>query len=508
MSPMDAKTHQRPSVDKPRRVALFVGVDNYDDPTITPLHGAVADATAFRDFSARHRLFDEEPAVLVNPSVADVQTKVNELTRHLAPGSVFLFFFAGHGVEQNQGHQQFLCCRDTHRAGRRHVNPAYSLDLLVDDEADFHRIVLIDACRSPLEAGRAIGDTRQESPRYLVENPRYLEEVCDRIAQADGNENRGSVTVLHSCDQGKISREFIAPDGQFHGLFTWALLDELEEATARHKPVEIDSGLQDRLQKRMEKLSETPGMQRPGFRKSGPVQTLVPSDFSPDRYREWIARLAACGWIDNDTRHQIIVRLLDGSEPANYAALVETVRHFGDLALSGGGTAPTDESAALILTALCESHAPSPPPPLSPAPPPPSPPPPSTGRGRPLTKGELSLLKDFVEKALRSSWKERNAELVTAISEAKWETDAVALLDGLVFSSMRDFARQNGAGAEQVGPGNHKMWLQRLAASFITLDRDSNEYERDARLWSPDSPDSPVRMALRRVFIAAKVLCL
>ncbi len=497
----------RPSASQARRVALFVGVDEYEDPTIHPLRGAVADAEALCDFSSRHGLFDLEPRLLRNPRIGEIQREVNALTCGLPPGSVFLFYFSGHGVEQGGGHQHHLCCKDTQRTTGQKVNPAFALDFLTSDDAPFHRIVILDACRSPLESDKGIGASR----RGTATQSRYLEDLCDIIRQRSeepesaGNGPVGSLTILHACDPGKTAEEFLGPDGKTHGIFSWALLEELEDAAANHATVAIDSVLQDKLEQRMERLSGLVGGQRPGLQKSGRGPILMKSDFSVTPYLAWLDGLSRTWGLEDERKRRLLRILL--SEPDNpiYTACMEAVRHFGNQALENGGAAPTDATATRIFNSMCATQEPErivvevPAPTSRPQPPPL----PRHGDASPLSKEDRDLIRGFLEKAALLNWRNR-AVVAQRILNAQTVEAAVEALDDLVFQTLQSLGCQNNIVATRPGTRQYTP-LQVGADPFLDSGHTVSKFEIEYGLWD-DPSASKVKAALQRAFVAAKLL--
>ena len=94
-----------------KRHALFVGVDQYADPTIQNLRFPSEDAAELSSVFRRLLKFDRVEK-LVNPAHApEVIDAVKDMTRGLGPGDLFLFFFAGHGFRVRENHV-LVCARD------------------------------------------------------------------------------------------------------------------------------------------------------------------------------------------------------------------------------------------------------------------------------------------------------------------------------------------------------------------------------------------------------------
>lgn len=84
----------------PRRVALIVGIDRYDDPTFPDLLHAGADAELVAGVIEDPSMggFDQVVSLAGSPSRDEVLTALRELTRDLRGEDVLLLYFSGHGT--------------------------------------------------------------------------------------------------------------------------------------------------------------------------------------------------------------------------------------------------------------------------------------------------------------------------------------------------------------------------------------------------------------------------
>src|SRR5690348_9133069 len=94
---------RRSAIEVPsQRRALVVGIDDYQ---FGPLAGCVADATAVSELLERHA--DGTPnfacRVLLGPPTTVTRALLMEATEQLfaTPADVALFYFSGHGTENN-----------------------------------------------------------------------------------------------------------------------------------------------------------------------------------------------------------------------------------------------------------------------------------------------------------------------------------------------------------------------------------------------------------------------
>ena len=94
-----------------KRHALFVGVNNYADPSIQNLAFPSEDATELASVFRRLLKFDKVEK-LINPAHSpDVEDAVEGMAQGLGPGDLFLFFFAGHGFRVKENHV-LVCAKD------------------------------------------------------------------------------------------------------------------------------------------------------------------------------------------------------------------------------------------------------------------------------------------------------------------------------------------------------------------------------------------------------------
>lgn len=78
--------------------ALIMGVNDYEDPSITSLDEPVNDATKLKNLLVRKYTFKEENIdFLKNPTNADIIIAFEKLTHEIQPEDFLLIFYAGHG---------------------------------------------------------------------------------------------------------------------------------------------------------------------------------------------------------------------------------------------------------------------------------------------------------------------------------------------------------------------------------------------------------------------------
>lgn len=246
-----------------KRHALFVGINDYADPTIQNLRCAVNDATELAGLFLHRARFDASEALL-NPGNRDeVLNHVNALTDGLKQDDVFLFFFAGHGFSVKDGHV-LVCSRDSYNDVRKE-RCGLPIDMLDEKTiGSFDRVFLLDACRTDMLAGGR-GSTRgmTKRDRDLIFRP------AERIQPSDG----GRLSILCSCDEGQSAGELVS---ESHGLFSLALIEELKDVFQSGRSLEISDAFQEEIGTRMRRFAHRAGIasrQRP--QKAGPPIRLL-----------------------------------------------------------------------------------------------------------------------------------------------------------------------------------------------------------------------------------------
>ena len=195
--------------------ALLVGIDDY--PTLRPLTGCVADATALNDLLERHA--DETPnwrTELITSAAGPNTVTRDSLRRVLtelfasARGTDLLFFFAGHGAQTPWGADLVTQDAAPHSMGVS-MN---DLVTLANDSPARSVTILLDCCFS--------GDTGNTPG---LQSTGVAEEF--RLSKAVVREN---VTIMAASRGTEASQEVNG-----HGAFTRILLDGLDGGATDHR---------------------------------------------------------------------------------------------------------------------------------------------------------------------------------------------------------------------------------------------------------------------------------
>ncbi len=463
---------------KPKRVALFVGVDKYGDASIPPLSGAVADARSLYDFFAAHPNQFDRAELLEDPTSDMVLKSVQSLSANLSQGDFFLFYFAGHGMAD--GDKQKLLCTNTLQ-GKRSLTNTFEMDEVAGPEK-WNVAVILDACRTKLDATRGMG-VRVGERRDL--------DFYDALVKSRKAED-ASLAVLFSCDEGKTAGEV---KGRRHGLFTLALLDVLNRADQSGRGWCFDQNLGDEIGKTMRELAGSDSGQRPWIKASGTPPLFFLPSMKAQPLIDWTVAFQKDGWLSVDESAECQKAFT--SPHAGAKGFYETVRFFSQWDKMRENESMPAETASTIIKALCANScakgedAKSPPPPASPEMP-------------TLSQQDLRLVNEFLDKATLPSWR-YSSEDVRAIRAATTVPEAVAALDALVSKILMSLGRNNNIIAWE--PGRRRYCpLSAYADPFLDDGNAVLAFERSSRLWDDTAPISEVKAAMRRVFLAAKLL--
>jgi TPR repeat protein/uncharacterized caspase-like protein len=246
-----------------KRSALFVGVNQYEDPGINPLEYAENDATELYAFFKRSAGYDDVRR-LSNPNSEVLLETVEEMLVGLGQDDLFLFFFAGHGVEHEKRH--LLLCPRVRYGRLAYFQQTVPVDLLKDEtnKPGLNRIFILDACRTELlKGGRLVGG----------EGLRGTAGLRDIVAARKPEMNAGGFALLCSCDEGQQAREL---SSLRHGVFAAAFLSVCEERLQQGRELTVSDDLIRSLQDRIGKTAgDAVAAQRPWVTKSGELPPLI-----------------------------------------------------------------------------------------------------------------------------------------------------------------------------------------------------------------------------------------
>lgn len=151
------------SVTAERRLALVVGIDNYEN--ITSLQKANNDARAVAETL---ETLDFNVTTLLDPTRRAMNRAIAQFTFSIEPGDVVVFFFAGHGIGMDG--RNYLLPADVPEAGPSDKLFIASESIAADQLSDAFNargarltFLILDACRNnpfPTDGTRSLGATR------------------------------------------------------------------------------------------------------------------------------------------------------------------------------------------------------------------------------------------------------------------------------------------------------------------------------------------------------------
>ncbi len=204
---------------------VAVGVDQYQDPGISPLRYASADVAALAEvFRAAGTpetnltlLSTSQPGAESQPTKFNLLRALQRVRERATADDTLVFFFAGHGLQE--GEVPYLLTVDSVREQLAVTAlPVVAVrDVLAGLKA--RRVVFfIDACRNDPSAGRSDADARLDES--------FARGLRPSLRTGD---QAPTVALLLACDVGERAWEH--PDSG-HGAFTHFLLEGLTGAAA------------------------------------------------------------------------------------------------------------------------------------------------------------------------------------------------------------------------------------------------------------------------------------
>ena len=212
-----------------KRWALIVGVDQYRDAQINGLRGSVNDAHALANALVNYAGFPPDQVIVLTsdqpeerqPTRINILTYLSNLAALVPKDGLFLFSFAGHGIERNG--QAFLIPSDA-RLNR-------DISLLEESAVSVNRmhnrikaigvgqvIVLLDACRN--DPGGRAGAPNNMTAAFT----KFDFDVRNREVEA--------FATLYATAIGQRAYEYTEKK---QGYFTWAIVEGLKGAAANEK---------------------------------------------------------------------------------------------------------------------------------------------------------------------------------------------------------------------------------------------------------------------------------
>lgn len=216
-----------------KKRSLHVWVSKYQNADIQALRYAFDDALAFQNRLERSGEYDR--TVMAKPEEQNrdaILALIQELTRDLGPGDVFVFTYSGHGVEDEGDVLMMFPKVDPRRERLLRGGHVLGLNEVLDEvRGAFDVLIVMNCCRSPLLRGEK-GDA---DAGFMGRDA--IEDTMERALERPGSvrpERMGAVGILFACDSGETAWEL---EPLKKGLFHAALLRWLDQRRDAAGPV-------------------------------------------------------------------------------------------------------------------------------------------------------------------------------------------------------------------------------------------------------------------------------
>jgi formylglycine-generating enzyme required for sulfatase activity len=222
-----------------KRVALFVGVDQYDDPNLPALSFAVSDATRMQGFFRQCAGFDRAEVLANPPNREAILSRIAELSAGLGAGDLFVFSFSGRGIDVR--HDRVLLCSGDSLLEAKKDWAGLPLGLLKHRmQGPFRSLFLLDDRRD------CVRD--ETSKDGSVGNGRDI-----AFAQSIGADIEGERTIVFACKGENTVWE--VPSRKV-GLFPSALLESLAALRGEGEALEFSDSLLEEVGNRMKRVAK------------------------------------------------------------------------------------------------------------------------------------------------------------------------------------------------------------------------------------------------------------
>jgi len=193
----------------PARWALLVGVQDYEDATVTKLTTPAADVKLLRDvLASRYKVPDEQILSLVDESQVRLDQAIPSFLGRLSPDSSAIVYYAGHAYKDEEG-KVWLAPKNFDR--KRMPSSGLSLQWLVDH---------LEQC--PAKQKLLLLDTTYPGDGLDLKAEPSSAEMLRTLQAPKGLAPLRTVTAVASCMAGQ--RGALAADKR-HDLFAWALAE-------------------------------------------------------------------------------------------------------------------------------------------------------------------------------------------------------------------------------------------------------------------------------------------
>lgn len=234
--------------DRPKRYALVIGVDQYQDTQITTLGGAANDARTLANALIQYAGFPPEQVTLLatdqpaerQPTRGNILRRLSNMRGAVPQDGMLLVAFAGHGMERSG--QAYLLPSDSQVSGdirlleetAIHVN---RMRAAIKETGVKQVLLILDACRND-PAGRANAD----NPLTQAYTGGFNFDVR--------NQEVNAFVTLYATAVGQRAYEY---KEKRQGYFTWELVEALKGQAANERGEVTLAGLVRHLQTQVPK---------------------------------------------------------------------------------------------------------------------------------------------------------------------------------------------------------------------------------------------------------------
>jgi formylglycine-generating enzyme required for sulfatase activity len=237
-----------------RKAAVVLAVDHFDDEGIPNLEFAEEDGRQWMGFLQYRLMFDDVQGLFGKGLKKDdamdlIEARARALSR--AGGGTFWVVYAGHAVLRDEGRQLLLCprVRRSLLSGgiEDHTIPIEQIRMQTAFPG-VDRVIVPDACRSPLETGtRDVGE--------LETGMRGLRDMVP----LKGGVVEGGWGVLCACSDREKAQELKALR---RGLFSHTAMQLWDEDLRAGREVRLTHGFVDRINAAMARVAEAEKLSR------------------------------------------------------------------------------------------------------------------------------------------------------------------------------------------------------------------------------------------------------
>ena len=171
--------------------ALIIGIDEYQDPSISKLENPIKDASTLQDVLISNYTFQEEHVTLLkNPNREDIIQSLDQLSKTITPDDNLLIFYAGHGWWDEKANIGYWLPADAKQINKAAWFRNSTLSDYLKAIESKHTLLITDACfggsifktrTAFMDADKAI-NMLYELPSRKAMTSGTLTEVPDRSA--------------------------------------------------------------------------------------------------------------------------------------------------------------------------------------------------------------------------------------------------------------------------------------------------------------------------------------